>query len=177
MNPTSVTSCLYSVRSQSWIMSLKISHLCKFFFWVRTPWLYGYMALRASEQNVGWIEWTVWMDRWILDSPSKGLRSRPLWLIQHLWCWYICVKNFKVVPRSQYCVIHINTIMAIIMNYFANSKTFHQRQGGCAWPPHVQHQLGLVRHLGEKKACLFLSNIFLSSRREKWILFILYIEN
>ena len=40
------------------------------------------MALWTSEQNVGWMEWIEWMDgwmdRWILDSPSKGLRSRPL---------------------------------------------------------------------------------------------------
>ena len=134
-------------------------HICLFItYMVRTAWLYGYMALRASEQNVGGMEWTGGMDRWLLNSPSKSLRSRPLWLTQHLWCWYICVKNFKVVPRRQYCVIHINTIMAIIMNYFANSKTFHQRQGGRAWPPHVQHQLVLVRHLGE--------NIF-------WIFFII----
>ena len=71
MNPTFVTSCLYSIRSQSWIMSLKISHLCKFFFWVRTPWLYGYMALRASEQNVGWI-------------GVDCIPLRLLWLVEHL---------------------------------------------------------------------------------------------
>ena len=139
---------------------------------VRTPWVFGLTGFWAKCWMDEVDRMDGWMDRWILESPFKGLRSRPLWLMQHLWCWYICVKHFKVVPRSQNCVIYIIIIMTIIMNYFANSKTFHHRQGGHAWPPHVQHQLVLVRHLGGKKACLFLLNIFHDLGEKKWVIFI-----